>query len=79
MANKTFSIEVTMEERWIDHFCSRLKYLARCGDVGRSEIVALYSDGDGDFRPKFEIGTDFNITNSRASLARNVTTLYDAG
>jgi hypothetical protein len=79
MANKTFSIEVTMEERWIDHFCSMLKYMEHCGDVGHSEIVSFYSDGDGDFRPKFEIGTDFNITNSRASLTRNVTTLYDAG
>ena len=79
MADKTFNIEVTMEERWIDYFCSMLKYMEHCGDIGHSEIISFYSDGDGDFRPNFGISTDFNIVNSRSCLDRNVATLYDAG
>ena len=62
MANKTFNIEVTMNERWIDDFCSMLKWMESCGNLGHSSIVGLYSDGDGDFRPKFNIGTEFNKT-----------------
>lgn len=58
--DKTFNIKVTMKDRWIDDFCSFLKYMENCGSVGHSAFVAFYADGDGDFHPKFEIDTEFN-------------------
>ena len=51
----TFNIKVTMNERWVDDFCSMLNWMQSCGNLGHSSIVGFYSDGDGDFRPKFEI------------------------
>lgn len=51
---KTFIIECTMEERWIDTFCSMLRKMENNGNLGHSEEVGIYSDGDGDFRPKFK-------------------------
>lgn len=54
-----FNIKVTMDERWVDDFCSMLYWMQRCGKSGHSSIVGFYSDGDGDFRPKFEIDRDF--------------------
>lgn len=55
----TFNIKVTMNERWVNDFCSMLKYMEYCGDIGHSSIIGFYSDGDGDFRPKFEIDTNY--------------------
>lgn len=51
---KKFTIEVEMQERWIPYFMSALKYMQYLGSVGSSRRVCLYSDGDGDFRPKFK-------------------------
>lgn len=56
---RTFNIQVTVEERWVNDFCSFLKYLESLGNIGHSGIVAFYADGDGDFCPKFEIDTEF--------------------
>ncbi|HDG7527511.1 TPA: hypothetical protein PFR81_002006 [Clostridioides difficile] len=56
---KEITIKIKMEERWINDFCSMLKMMENLGNVGSSKIVGIYSDGDGDFRPKFEIDTDF--------------------
>jgi hypothetical protein len=43
-----------MKKRWVPHFLSMLKYMQYLGGVGGSRTVSFYSDGDGDFRPKFE-------------------------
>lgn len=59
MAKKTFNIQVTMEERWIDYFCSFLSYMQACGNWGHSAELSFYADGDGDFRPKFEFDIDY--------------------
>lgn len=59
MADITFSITVTMKERWVDDFCSMLKWMESCGDRGHSSFVGFYADGDGDFRPEFDIGVPF--------------------
>ena len=59
MTDKTFNITVTMNERWVDDFCSMLRWMEHCGNIGHSSITWFYADGDGDFRPKFEIDTDF--------------------
>ena len=50
---KKFTIECNMEERWVPHFLSMLKYMQQLGSQGSSRNVTLYADGDGDFRPKF--------------------------
>lgn len=61
MDNRKFIIECEVPVRWVDDFCSFLKYLERCGGIGHSACVGFYADGDGDFRPKFNIITDYNI------------------
>ncbi len=44
-----------MNDRWVPYFLAALKRMAYLGDIGSSRRVevAIYSDGDGDFRPKF--------------------------
>lgn len=51
---KKFTIDVEMQERWIPHFLGMLRQMEHLGIIGSSNNVALYSDGDGDFRPKFK-------------------------
>ena len=48
-----FTINVEMSERWIPQFLAMLKTMQTYGNLGCSRTVAIYSDGDGDFRPKF--------------------------
>lgn len=55
----TFNIKATMNERWVNDFCSMLNWMQSCGNMGHSSIVGFYSDGDGDFRPKFEIDREY--------------------
>ena len=52
---KRFTIECEMNEKWVNTFCSMLKRMELDGNVGHSEMVGIYSDGDGNFRPKFNI------------------------
>lgn len=48
-----FTIECSMEERWIPHFLGMLKAMESFGSMGCSRRITFYSDGDGDYRPKF--------------------------
>ena len=57
-----FNIKVIMNKRWVDDFCSMLNWMQSCGNLGYSSIVGFYADGDGDFRPKFEIDYKYNKT-----------------
>ena len=59
MENRKFNIECEIPERWVDYFCSFLKHLERNGNIGHSALVGFYADGDGDFRPKFNILTQY--------------------
>jgi hypothetical protein len=84
MADKTFSIEVTMNERWINDFCSMLHWMQHCGNLGHSSMVGFYADGDGDFRPKFKIDTDWEKTEGiwrkdRDRPLPSMEVYYDAG
>lgn len=54
MSDQTFTITATMGERWVPHFLGMLKIMQANGSVGHSEVVSFFSDGDGDFHPKFE-------------------------
>lgn len=77
---KSFLIEVEMEERWIDHFLSMLKLMESFGSIGHSGFIALYSDGDGDFRPKFKFNTNYKQTKAvRENVAIDRATVFDAG
>ena len=82
MADKTITIKATMNERWIDDFCSMLYYMQYCGQVGHSSIVGFYADGDGDFRPKFEFDPMFNKTDgywARDKELPQLEVIFDAG
>lgn len=57
----TFNVKVTMNERWVDDFCSMLRYMEWCGNIGHSSLAGFYADGDGDFRPKFEIDREYEL------------------
>ena len=57
-----FNIKATMNERWVNDFCSMLNYIQSCGRVGHSGVVGFYSDGDGDFRPEFKIDREYEVT-----------------
>ena len=75
-----FDIQIVMKSRWVDDFCSMLKYMEKCGDIGHSSLIGFYADGDGDFRPKFNICTDFKMKEGiRKSIVRKPEVIYDAG
>lgn len=76
---KKFTIKVEMEERWVDHFMSMLNKMEHLGNLGASRTVSIYSDGDGDFRPKFITDLawkDVNYGKEDDDLSNNH---YDAG
>ena len=75
---KTFTVTCTMEERWIDTFMSMLNKMELDGQLGHSEIIGFYSDGDGDFRPEFESDIDWNKVDGIKTKDHTVI-LYDAG
>lgn len=74
---KKFVIEVEMQERWIPHFMSMLKYMEQLGIKGSSRSVELFADGDGDFRPKFKTDIEFEMVEPFADNDGN--RIYDAG
>lgn len=77
MEDVEFTIKVKMNPRWVDSFMSMLKYMELCGDCGKSRRVALFSDGDGDFRPKFK--TDINFQMVKPYEDDDGDRIYDAG
>ena len=74
---KKFTIKVEMEERWVDHFMSMLNRMEHLGNLGASRTVSIYSDGDGDFRPKFKSNIEWEKVEPNTSINGNNT--YDAG
>lgn len=74
---KEFTIKVKMQERWIPHFMSMLKYMEHCGNSGCSREVCIYADGDGDFQPKFE--TDVEWEEKKPVRDDGGNRFYDAG
>ena len=73
--NKKFTVEVEMEERWVNHFMSMLREMEKLGITGSSQTVSLFSDGDGDFRPKFKADIDWE----EVEPSDKTTNHYDAG
>lgn len=54
-----FDVHCKMNRAWANEFMSFLKQLEKLGELGSSRTVALYADGDGDFRPHFDTKLDF--------------------
>jgi hypothetical protein len=77
MNKRKFIIECEIPERWINDFCTMLKTMEFYGNAGHSEVVGIFSDGDGDFRPRFNIATDFEKTTHLKKYED--ATIYDAG
>ena len=73
-AEETIVIKMTCHKRWVPEVLSMLKHMEHLGDIGASRVVALYCDGDGDFRPKFEL-PEFN----EVKPVSDDPTMFDAG
>jgi hypothetical protein len=50
----SFTIEVDMEKRWVPHFLGMLQSMEHLGRLGLSRALTFFSDGDGDFHPRFK-------------------------
>jgi len=74
-----FTIEVDMQDRWVSHFLSMLKYMQQLGRIGATRRVGLLSDGDGDFRPKFKWSNELPDADKEPVWDKNGDRLYDAG
>lgn len=77
MAEKTFTMEVTMEERWIPHYMSMMKEMERLGKLGSTRTIGICADGDGDFRPTFK--SDVEYEKMEPAKVTALGTVYDAG
>ena len=75
------NIKATIDERWVNDFCSMLKWMETCGNLGHSSVVGFYSDGDGDFRPKFEFDREYEQTKGYWDKEKlpNIEVMFDAG
>lgn len=74
---KKFTIEVEMEERWIDYFMSMLNRMEYLGNLGASRTVSIYADGD--FRPKFKANIDWSRVRPKDADYDLNDNHYDAG
>ena len=79
MEKRKFIIECEVPERWVNDFCALLTSMQSFGNLGHSGVVGIYADGDGDFRPKFNIQTDWDRTKATKLDKFNPMTIYDAG
>lgn len=53
MSEVQIVIDAKMEERWVGQFIGMLEQMQLLGRIGASRTLAFFSDGDGDFNPKF--------------------------
>jgi len=79
----TFTIKCTMNARWARQFLGMLKTIQSLGSMGSSREVAIYADGDGDFRPKCEWDEkamgELGIEPARSIPAPHGKHFFDAG
>ncbi len=79
MENRKFIIECEIPERWVNDFCAMLTSMMAFGCAGHSGVVGIYADGDGDFRPKFDIHTNWDNDKATKLSKFKPMTIYDAG
>lgn len=75
----TFTVKVTMEDRWIPEFFGLLREMERLGHVGSSRHLCFYADGDGDFRPDFQTDVAVEPAESTITALAVPVQLWDAG
>ena len=73
-----FTVKVEMTDRWVPHFLGMLAQMERLGSIGSSRTVSIFSDGDGDFRPRFSWG-DMSIDLAPPKSLHDGAAHYDAG
>lgn len=54
-------IRMRATKHFLPEFIAMLKTMEHNGKIGHSSWVACYADGDGSFRPTFEISTNWDI------------------
>ena len=80
----TFDVTCTMNVRWAEQFLGMLHQMQRLGSMGSSRNVTIFADGDGDFRPKFQLNSD-EIIQNELRIAEPIhtdksgNTFFDAG
>lgn len=55
------TIKMKATKHFLPEFIAMLKTMEYNGQIGHSAWVACFADGDGSFRPKFEITADQDI------------------
>lgn len=55
MSSTKVLIECTIEESELDKLLSLLRRMQYDGNIGHSETCSIFVDGDGMFRPRFNI------------------------
>lgn len=76
----TLHIEATMPERWASELLGMLNHMEKLGQVGVSRKIVFFSDGDGDFRPKFFFSSESLMPDMSAGIGRiNGDVFFGAG
>jgi hypothetical protein len=78
MSSMKFTLRCEVPTRWVPHFLGILKRMQMLGSIGSSRHVTIYSDGDGDFRPRFEWDEDLPEP-AKPHREHGGDTLFDAG
>jgi hypothetical protein len=73
-----FVIHCKMRSRWVPHFLGMLRYMQQLGGLGGSRNITFRSDGDGDFRPKFQWHESLK-SDAEPVRDNNGNRFYDAG
>lgn len=80
MELKKITIEANIPERWENEFLDLLATMQFCGAVGTSQELTFYSDGDGDFFPKFYVnGNPIDMRRIRVRDTEKLRKEFDAG
>lgn len=75
----TFTVTCTMRRRWAKQFLGMLKWFQMLGSIGASRDITIYADGDGDFRPKFEMPEGIEPENPVTFRNDEFEAYFDAG
>ena len=79
---REFTIHCRMKEDWVASFIKMLQRMEYCGNIGHSECVGLYSDGDGTYQPKFKydpVLVSIGIKPKEIKNPSGQITVYDVG
>ena len=54
----TITVKCTVRKRWAAQLIGMFNTMQHLGSIGASRNITFYADGDGDFRPKFDLPSD---------------------